>query len=226
MDKKIKHIGFIVDGNRRWAKAHNLPTIEGHRKGAKKVELVVEALAEKQIDYITFFIFSTENWKRSPEEVSYLMKLIMETIDNLVIKLEKHNMRCLILGRKAGVDPKIWQKLQSAEDRTQHNTGTTVCICFNYGGQQEIVDATNKAILSGQTDLSISDFEQYLYHPEVPNLDLLVRTSGEQRISGFMLWRAAYAEMLFIDKNFPDINRADCDLILDEFQRRHRRFGK
>ncbi len=226
MGTELKHIGFIVDGNRRWAKKHNLPTVEGHRRGSKKVELVVEEMAKRHIDFITFFIFSTENWNRSPEEVEYLMKLIIETIDNLVAKLQKNNMRCLILGSKENVDYKIWNKLQNAERKTSQNTGSTVCICFNYGGKQEITDAANKALQDGKKKLTIQDFAQYLYHPEVPNLDLIVRTSGEERISGFMLWRAAYAEILFLDKNFPDIERSDCDEIIQTFAKRQRRFGK
>lgn len=226
MDKKLKHIGFIVDGNRRWAKERNLPTLEGHRKGSKKVELVVEELANKQIDFISFYIFSTENWNRSPEEISYLMKLITETIDNLIKRFNKHNMRCLIFGSNKGVDPKIWDKVYRAELETRNNTGTTVCICFNYGGKQEIVDAANKAIQAREKDLTIEQFSKYLYHSEVPDLDLLVRTSGEERVSGFMLWRIAYAEMLFLNKHFPDIEREDCESILAEFNSRHRRFGR
>lgn len=226
MAGELTHIGFIVDGNRRWARARGLPTLEGHRRGFNKVEEVIDALKDTEVKFISFYLFSTENWDRSPEEIDYLMKLAYDRIESLTNKLKKENIRIVILGRPEPVEPKLWAKMMQAEEETKDKTGLTVCICFNYGGHWEIADAATKAIASGETALTPETFAKYLYHPEVPNCDLIVRTSGEQRISGFQLWRAAYSEFWFIEKNFPDITTDDCAGAIAEFHNRSRRFGK
>lgn len=223
----LQHIGFIVDGNRRWARERNLPTLEGHRRGFKKVEDVIQEVAKRNIPYASFYLFSTENWNRSEEEVTYLMKLIDERLSSLTKECQKLGLKCVILGRPEPVEPKLWQKLQDAEKSTENGEKGTIAICFNYGGQQEIVDGINRAIADGAENLTPETFTNYLYHPEVPPCDLIVRTSGEQRISGFMLWRAAYSEFLFLDKYFPDIDASsDFDDILEEYNKRNRRYGK
>lgn len=226
MAKALKHIGFIADGNRRWARSRGLPTLEGHRRGFDKVEVIIDALKDTEVEYISFYLFSTENWDRSEEEVSYLMKLAGDKIDSLTKKLKKENIRIAIMGRPEPVEPGLWAKMMKAEEETKDNTGMTVCICFNYGGEWEIADAATKAIAAGETELTPKTFAQYLYHPEVPGCDLIVRTSGEERISGFQLWRAAYSEFWFIEKNFPDIDATDCAAALEEYHSRGRRFGK
>lgn len=226
MAENLRHLGFIVDGNRRWAHARGLPTLKGHERGFEKVELVVDTLKDRAIEFVSFYLFSTENWNRSAEEIDYLMRLVETRFDKLVQKCQNENLRILVFGRPERVKPKIWQKMLDAETTTQDNTGMTVCICFNYGGHWEIADAATKAIAAGETELTPETFARYLYHPEVPNCDLIVRTSGEQRISGFQLWRAAYSEFLFLEKQFPDIEAADCEAILAEFSNRQRRFGK
>lgn len=226
MTKELKHIGFIADGNRRWARERGLPTFEGHRQGFNKIEVIIDTLKDTEVEYISFYLFSTENWDRSDEEVNYLMKLTGDKINSLTKKLKKENIRIAIMGRPNPVDPKLWSKLMQAETETKDNTGMTVCICFNYGGHWEIADATTKAIQAGETELTPDIFAKYLYHPEVPGCDLIVRTSGEERLSGFQLWRAAYSEFLFIEKNFPDINADDCTAAIKEYYSRGRRFGK
>lgn len=226
MANKLTHIGFIADGNRRWAKEHGLPTLEGHRKGSKVAEMIIEELANTDIKYVSFFIFSTENWSRSKEEVDYLMGMVASEIGRLTKKAQKYNMRIAILGRSEHVDPKIWQSLMESEASTKDNTGLTVCFCFNYGGQWEIVDAAKKMIESGDQNYTPENFQKYLYHPEIPDCDFVVRTSGEERTSGFMLWRAAYAELLFIDKFFPAFAKEDLKLVIDNYNDRQRRFGK
>lgn len=223
---KLTHVGFIADGNRRWAREHGLPTLEGHKKGSDKVELIVEELKDSEVDFVSFFVFSTENWDRSEEEVSYLMKLIGDSITRLAKKAQAENLRVILLGRPERVDPKLWARLEQAEADTKDNTGLTVCFCFNYGGQWEIVDAAQKMAAAGDQDYTPENFRKYLYHPEVPDCDLVVRTSGEERISGFQLWRSSYAEFMFIDKHFPAIEAADVQAVLDEFHTRQRRFGK
>ena len=221
----LKHLGIIADGNRRWAKSKGLPTIEGHKKGLDTIEELVEAAAGTEIKYITFYVFSTENWGRSADEVSYIMKLAETKILKYAEKLASKNARMLILGSKDHVGPKLASAFEKAEDITKGCTGITVCFCFNYGGEKEIADAANLAIKNGET-ITPESIRGHLYHPEVPNIDMVVRTSGEERISGFMLWRSSYAEFMFIKKYFPEMSGDDITTILAEFNSRSRRFGK
>lgn len=226
MANQLIHLGFIADGNRRWARAHGLPTLEGHRRGFDRVDEIVDTLKDTEVKYVSFFVFSTENWDRSPEEINYLMDLIGKKINSLTKKAQKNNLRIVLMGHPEPVDPALWQSLLKAEADTKDNTGLTVIFCFNYGGLWEITDAANKAIADGAKNLTPETFRQYLYHPEVPDCDLIVRTSGEERISGFQLWRAAYSEFWFIEKNYPDITGEDALAAIEEFHSRQRRFGK
>lgn len=227
MATALNHIGFIADGNRRWARARGLPTLQGHKKGFDNVDMIVgELLKVPEIKFVSFFVFSTENWDRSEEEVSYLMELLRSTINRMGKKAQKKNLRIIIMGRPDPVEPKLWQQIMQLQADTSQNTGLAVCFCFNYGGQWEIADAATRAIAAGETTLTPETFRQYLYHPEVPDCDLIVRTSGEQRISGFQLWRAAYSEFLFLDKHFPALEKSDVEYILNEYHKRQRRFGK
>lgn len=221
----LNHIGFIVDGNRRWAREKNLPTLEGHKKGLEKVEKMIEAVAKKEIPFSSFYLFSTENWDRSPEEVSYLMELFNLKIKSLGETAKKNNLKCVFLSTENGkLSEKIKQKIKEVEEETKGCTGSTICFCFNYGGKQEIADAA-KEIAKENGEFTVENLEKHLYHPEVPPCDLIVRTSGEERISGFMLWRAAYSEFLFLEKFWPEIEPSDLDEIIEEFSRRSRRFG-
>lgn len=219
------HIGFIVDGNRRWARTKNLPTLEGHRRGLKKVEMMIESVGKAKIPFTSFYLFSTENWNRAPEEVSYLMTLLRENIKKIEKKLLASDLRCVILGVKDRLDQDLLNKLTDLETKTKDCLSGTVCLCFNYGGKQEIADAAQK-ISEENGEFTPENIEKHLYHPEVPPCDLIVRTSGEERISGFMLWRAAYSEFLFLKKYWPDITKNDLEKILKEFASRSRRFGK
>lgn len=216
MAEKLTHVGFIADGNRRWARERGLPTLQGHKKGFDNVELIVEALKGTEVEFVSFFVFSTENWDRSEEEISYLMKLISDSIERLSKKARDENLRIILLGRPEPVDPQLWAKLQKIEADTKDNSGLTVCFCFNYGGKWEIVDAAKRAAAAGETEWTPESFRKYLYHPEVPDCDMIVRTSGEERISGFQLWRAAYSEFMFIGKHFPAIEKSDVAAVLDE----------
>ena len=221
----LKHLGIIADGNRRWAKANGLPSIEGHKKGLDVIEELVEAAADTEIKYITFYVFSTENWGRSADEVSCIMKLAETRILKYAEKLAKKNARMLILGSKDHVGPKLASALDKAEDLTKGCTGITVCFCFNYGGEKEIADAANMALKNGET-ITPETIRGHLYHPEVPDIDMVVRTSGEERISGFMLWRASYSEFFFMKKYFPEMSGEDISEIISEYDSRNRRFGK
>ena len=222
---ELQHLGVIADGNRRWAKERGLPTIEGHKKGLETIEQLVGAAGEAGIRYITFYVFSTENWGRSTDEVSYIMKLAETKILGFAKKLVKSNGRLVVLGAKSKISDKLAKSIAEAENLTKDCTGITVCFCFNYGGEQEIADAANEIIQAGE-EITPETIRAHLYHPEVPDVDMVVRTSGEERISGFMLWRAAYAELMFIKKYFPEMSGEDINDILAEFDSRNRRFGK
>ncbi|MBQ3445351.1 di-trans,poly-cis-decaprenylcistransferase [Candidatus Saccharibacteria bacterium] len=221
----LEHLGIIADGNRRWAKAQGLPSIEGHKKGLAVIKELVAAAGKAGIKYITFYVFSTENWGRSTEEVSYIMKLAETRILKYAEELKSNNARLLILGSRARISPKLMSIMEQAEALTADCTGITVCMCFNYGGEQEIADAAN---IAAEVDGKITPetIRSHLYHPEVPDVDMVVRTSGEERISGFMLWRVAYAEFYFVKKYFPEMTASDIDAIIEEYESRNRRFGK
>ncbi len=221
----LKHLGIIADGNRRWAKSQGLPSIEGHKKGLDSIRELVAAAKDTEIKYITFYVFSTENWGRSANEVSYILKLAETRILKYAKELAENNARMLILGSKNKIPPKLANIIEQAEKITENCTGITVCFCFNYGGEQEIADA---ATIASETDGEITPetIRKHLYHPELPDVDMVVRTSGEERISGFMLWRSAYAEFMFMKKYFPEMEASDIKKILEEFESRNRRFGK
>jgi undecaprenyl diphosphate synthase len=222
------HIGYIVDGNRRWAKAQGLPSFDGHMAGFNTLIDIVDETFERGVNFVTCYIFSTENWSRTKEEVKYLMGIFVKFFDEEVKKLHKKGIRVVFLGnRTKHVTKNILKLIENGEKLTAKNTRGTLSLCFNYGGQLEIVEACQKIIEKGvdATKLTVENFAKYLYHPEIPVVDLLVRTSGEQRISNFMLWRAAYSELLFLDKTWPDMAATDVDFCIDEFSRRNRRFG-
>ena len=222
---ELKHLGIIADGNRRWAKENGLPKIEGHRHGLKTIETLVAAAAKAKIPYLSFYVFSTENWGREKTEVNYIMKMAETKIIKMAEKMAKNNVRLLILGSRGKVNPTLTSLGEKAEKITENCTGTTVCFCFNYGGEQEIADAANIA-LEVDGEITPETIRKHLYHPEVPDLDMVVRTSGEERISGFMLWRAAYAEFMFIKKYFPEMEAEDINRIIAEYDNRNHRFGK
>lgn len=220
----IKHLGIIADGNRRWAKEQGLPSIEGHRKGLDAIEKLVDAAMENGIEYITFYVFSTENWGRSEAEVSYILKLAETKILGYAKKMREKNGKMIILGSKEKVPQELVETIEEAERITADCTGITVGFCFNYGGEKEIVDAARAAAEAGE--ITQESIRSHLYHPEIPDVDMVVRTSGEERISGFMLWRSSYAEFMFIKKYFPEMSGEDIDDIIKEYESRSRRFGK
>jgi undecaprenyl diphosphate synthase len=219
-----EHVGFIVDGNRRWAKQHGLPGYEGHMAGHTTVKDVLRATVERGVKFVSFYVFSTENWKRSEDEVSRIMQMVMTFVRDDVKGLLKENTRLLVVGTRAGLSDKVVKAIDEAEAKTAHCTRATAIFCFNYGGQLEIADAAQRCADEGIA-ITPEAIRQHLYHPEVPDVDIVVRTSGEQRISNFMLWRAAYSEFLFLDKLWPDMRAEDVDIILKEYGTRQRRFG-
>ncbi|QQG50678.1 MAG: di-trans,poly-cis-decaprenylcistransferase [Candidatus Saccharibacteria bacterium] len=226
-DRIPRHIGYIVDGNRRWAKAHGLPTYEGHLAGYNAIQEIAKASFDGGVEYVSAYIFSTENWKRSEQEVSKLMGLVLKLLTSDLHLFDENNIKLRVLGSHINVSEKILKAIDAAEERTASNTGGTLAICFNYGGQLEIADACKKLIQANiaAEDVTPEMIAENLYAPEVPPLDLVVRTSGEQRLSNFMLWRSAYSEFLFLEKNWPDMTKDDVAAILEEYSRRDRRIG-
>lgn len=227
-DVTPKHVGYIVDGNRRWAKKHGLPYYEGHLAGYNILKDIIRATIDEGVEYMSIYVFSTENWKRSEDEVGRLLKLITKILTTDLKEFNEENIRLKVLGSRDNLDKKIINAIENAENVTKDNTRGTLVVCFNYGGQLEIVDAVKKIVQSGISvdEINEEEIAKNLYVPEVPPLDILVRTSGEKRISNFMLWRAAYSELVFLDKLWPDMTKDDVKDILGEYSKRHRRFGE
>ncbi len=222
-----KHIGFIVDGNRRWAKEHGLPPYEGHLAGYNAMNDVLLETLRRGVKYASAYVFSTENWKRSEDEVNRIMKMLRNILRKDIKIFEENNIRLRVIGTQEGLADDIVASIKSAEERTANYTGGELLLCLNYGGQLEIADAVKKIVQSGvdADEVTPELISQNIYAPEVPPCDLIVRTSGEQRLSNFMLWRAAYSELMFVDKHWPDMNKDDVTAILNEYANRQRRFG-
>lgn len=221
------HIGFIVDGNRRWAKQHNLPAYEGHLAGHVALREVLRTAVEAGVRFITFYVFSTENWKRSQDEVNRLMGMTIRFSKEDLQELIKQEVRVRVLGARQELSDKVRSVVEDAEEKTKHFTRATVAFCFNYGGQREIIQAAQQCMADGLQPGEITEdaIRSRLYCPDIPDVDIVVRTSGEQRLSNFMLWRAAYSEFLFLDKMWPDMRASDVHAIIKEYTQRNRRFG-
>tara|TARA_B100001105_G_scaffold248612_1_gene234582 strand:+ start:1359 stop:2054 length:696 start_codon:yes stop_codon:yes gene_type:complete len=222
-----RHVGYVIDGNRRWARTHGLPTYEGHLAGYNALKDVSIATLEAGVDFMSIYIFSTENWKRSQEEVKGLMSLILRLFTTDAKMFHTYNIKLKVLGQREGLDSKILTAMDKLEESTKDNTAGTLAICLNYGGQHEIVDAVKKIVQSGAKadDITSDLIAENLYGAEVPPVDVIVRTSGEKRLSNFMLWRAAYSEFIFLKKMWPEMTKDDVTAIIKEYSQRNRRFG-
>mgnify|MGYP001810719980 CR=1 FL=1 len=227
----LAHVAIILDGNGRWAKARGLPRTAGHKKGVDAVRRVITAARELGVRYLTLFGFSSENWRRPADEVGELMRLLRFYLRSEIAELHRNGVRLRIVGDRARLAPDIVQLIEAGEDRTAGNEGLTVMVALSYGGRQEIVDAAKRLAseaAQGRLDPAAIDeaaFAERLYAPDVPDPDLVIRTSGEKRISNFLLWQAAYAEFLFTDTLWPDFEKSDLEAAIDEYHRRERRFG-
>jgi len=222
------HIGIIMDGNRRWAKARGLPTLRGHAKGQQTLRTIAHRTFESGVRYLSVYAFSTENWQRSQDEVGYLMRHVSLALRKYLQEFIDGGVKVVFLGSRNGLEAAVIKAIDNAEAKTAHNDKATLAVCLNYGGQQEIVDATKALIGQGMAADIITPevFAKYLYKPEVPPIDLLIRTSGDQRLSNFMLWRAAYSELMFTDTYWPDFSAKELDTMLSAYAERQRRFGK
>ncbi len=215
-----RYVAIITDGNGRWATQRGLPVLEGHRAGADVVKDRLRDAAALGIAELTVYSFSTENWSRSPEEVSGLMRMFGERIDRETPELHDEGVRMRFVGRRDGVDPGLVEKMAWAEETTAANERITLFVAFNYGGRAEIVDAAARYDGGGE-----EAFRRLLYAPEMHDPDLVIRTSGEQRLSNYLLWQSAYSELVFTEVLWPDFSRADFEAALEEFDARGRRFG-
>jgi len=231
-DNIPRHVAIIMDGNGRWAKKRGLPRSMGHKKGSESVRKVIENASEFGIEYLTLFGFSAENWNRPEQEINDLMKLLRHYLRSETAEFHKKNARLSVIGDRGAFDRDIVDLIENAENLTKDNDGIHVTIALNYGGQQDISQATNKIIEEAFVTGNIPDtatikdkINKYLMSSGVPDPDLLIRTSGEQRISNFLLWQCAYTEMVFVPALWPDFNTQDLLFSLNEYASRDRRFG-
>lgn len=225
-DNALRHIAIIMDGNGRWAKQKLLGRIKGHREGAKALREAISACMEKNVEYLTVYAFSTENWQRPKEEVDALMNLLREFIDKELPNFMEKGICLKTIGRTAELPADIVKKLDDAKNKTAENQNFTFVLAINYGSRQEITDAVNNIIKSGVSEITLETFPEFLYTQNIPDPELLIRTSGEQRLSNFLLWQLSYAEFYFTDVLWPDFKKENLFAAIDEYKKRNRRFGQ
>ncbi|MBX3520372.1 MAG: isoprenyl transferase [Xanthobacteraceae bacterium] len=225
------HVAIIMDGNGRWAASRGLPRREGHRRGVDALRNIVTAAGEIGIKYLTIYSFSSENWSRPAEEIEDLMGLLKRFVRNDLADLHKNDVRVKIIGERANLKPDIRALLNEAEELTKDNSSLTLVVAFNYGAQQEIAIAARtlaEQVARGElapSEIDASKIAANLLTKDIPDPDLIIRTSGEQRLSNFLLWQAAYAEFIFVPMHWPDFGKAELEAAIDEFRKRERRFG-
>ncbi|MFA6179442.1 MAG: isoprenyl transferase [Methylophilaceae bacterium] len=224
-----RHVAIIMDGNGRWAKKRFLPRVAGHKRGVETVRDMVKQCATLGVDYLTLFAFSSENWRRPEEEVSFLMGLFMDALKREVSKLHQNNIRLILIGDRSRFDEALCARIDEAESLTKHNTGLTLTIAANYGGRWDMLQAVNQMLLvkpelAGK--FTEEDLAPFLTMPYAPEPDLFIRTGGEKRISNFLLWQLAYSELYFTDTLWPDFDEAAFNLAIQSYQQRERRFGR
>jgi undecaprenyl diphosphate synthase len=222
-----RHIGIVMDGNGRWAKRRFMPRYFGHKYGVDALVKVVLACADRGVDFLTVFAFSSENWKRPSDEVSGLMGLVMIGVTKYLARLATQGVRIRIIGDREAVPDKLRKVWEEVESATEHNSRITLSVAFNYGGRWDVVQACKRAIQEGVSpqDLTEARLADYMALSYAPDPDLIIRTGGEKRISNFLLWQAAYAELVFSDCLWPEFGETELDAALDDFARRDRRFG-
>lgn len=224
----VNHIAIIMDGNRRWAKEHNLPSAAGHKKGVSSLRETVCACDELGIKYLTVYAFSTENWKRSKEEVDFLMDLVAVTLKNELDDMDKEDVKISFIGDISSLSDKLQKVTANAQNKTKNNTGVNLQIALNYGSRKEIVNAVKSIVNDNISSVMIDEslISNYLYTKNIPDPDILIRTGGEKRISNYLLWQIAYSEVIVVDEYWPEFDRCSLIKCLEEFDRRQRRYGK
>ncbi len=224
---QLKHLAIILDGNRRWAKENGLAGLEGHKKGYDNVEKIGLDAFNKGVKYLTVFAFSTENWKRSKKEVTYLMNLLFNALTIDLKFYLKHEIIVKVIGRVGGLSKKLQDAIVDAEEKTKNGKKGQLNLCINYGGRAEIIDAVKELVLNNVPleDVDEKKISELLWTSGIPDPDLIVRTSGEHRLSGFLTWQGVYSEIKFINKYWPDFSPQDVDDCISDFAERKRRFG-
>ena len=231
MDRVPQHVAIILDGNGRWAKKRGLPRNAGHAQGAKNIESICRAADSFGVKYLTIYAFSTENWSRPKEEVDALMKILREYMKSCLTLSKKNNMRVKVIGDKTRLDPDLQEGIATLEEASAGYTGLTLSIALNYGGQDEIVRGVKKMLAKAAAgemkpeDLTVETFADYLDTKGIPEPDLLIRTSGEQRVSNFLIWQMAYTELYFTPVPWPAFDKAELEKAIEDYQKRDRRFG-
>ena len=222
--RPLRHIAFIMDGNGRWAKKRMMPREAGHKFGAENFRKVMRRCCEHDIDAATFYVFSTENWKRPKKEVDSILSLLEQYLDDCEKELTENDVRFIFLGNKSVFSETLQEKMRRIEENSKNNR-YIANLALNYGGRDELVFAFEQLAKAGKTHITEDDITASLYTKESPELDLIVRTGGDYRISNFLLWQAAYAELYFTDTLWPDLSASEVDAIIENFQKRNRRFG-
>jgi undecaprenyl diphosphate synthase len=225
---ELNHLAIIMDGNRRWAVLNNRPSYEGHRFGAKNLWKVIKDIDNYYINYLTLFVFSTENWKRSQKEILFLLALLEKFLDDLESKIKDYNFKIRFIGDFSGFSKKIQQKLLHINKITLKQTGMTITLALNYGGRYDIVNTVNNILKNSDKlkQINQEDFKDFTLNARIPDPDLLIRTGGEQRLSNFLLWDLAYTELIFLPDFWPDFNKSLLDKCLKDYSKRRRKYGE
>ena len=220
------HIGIIMDGNGRWAESQSMERISGHIQGVETVKAIVESCVKLEIPYLTLYTFSKENWKRPKKEVDGLMSLLSSSLKSELEKLNRNNIVFQIVGKIEEMPSNLQELIMNTINSTKNNTGLTLALALSYSGRQEIIDAANKILASGKQSIDEDLFKDYLYSPNTPDPDLIIRTGGENRLSNFLLWQSAYSEIYISEKNWPEFGEDDLTSALNDFSSRTRKYGK
>ena len=224
---KLDHIAIIMDGNRRWANTNNLPSYEGHKKGAENLWNIINNIQEFKLKFLTVFVFSTENWKRSRREISFLMNLLNQFLDDTISKNTESNFRVRFIGDLTPFDKKIKDKIEIIQNNSQLHNGVIITLALNYGGRLDIISAINEILLQNNKfkPINENDFKKYTLNKDLPDPDLLIRTGGEMRLSNFLLWDLAYTELMFVPQMWPDFDKSILENCILDYSKRTRKYG-
>ena len=224
---KLDHLAIIMDGNRRWASANNLPPYEGHKKGAENLWNIINNIQEFKLKFLTLFVFSTENWKRSSSEISFLMSLLNRFLDQSISKINKNNFRIRFIGDLSPFEKKIKDKIEIIQNNSQSNKDVVITLALNYGGRLDIISAINEILIQNKNfkPINENDFKKYTLNKGLPDPDLLIRTGGEMRLSNFLLWDLAYTELMFIPQMWPDFDKSILENCILNYFKRTRKYG-
>ena len=224
---KLDHIAIIMDGNRRWASDNNLPSYEGHKKGAENLWNIINNIQEFKLKFLTVFVFSTENWKRSRKEISFLMRLLNQFLDHTLTKINENSFKVRFIGDFSPFEKKIRDKIKIIQSDSKSNKGIVITLALNYGGRLDIISAINEILIHNKNFKPISekDFKKYTLNKDLPDPDLLIRTGGEMRLSNFLLWDLAYTELMFVPQLWPDFDKLILEKCISDYYKRIRKYG-